>query len=418
MSRAVFALPDLGEGLNEADIVAWRVSVGDQVDVDEEIVTVETAKAAVDVPCPYAGTVVQVHAEPGQSVPVGAALVTVEVMATQRSADAPAREDSGAVLVGYGTAPPPTRHAGPRRRRGPRAVSSDSGPPNDDAVKVLSPLVRREAAARDLDLRRVRPQHRDGVIRRADLLAADPAPAARPTDGEPLAGASTRLPITGVRGAIARQVTTAHEEIPAASAWVDVDATPLLELKTALADHRPDTPVSLVALLTRILVAGLREFPELNARVDTSAGEIVQYRAVHLGIAVQSPRGLVVPVLRDADAMTSTELSAALRELTSSARAGTLAPAQMRGGTFTMNNYGPLGVDGSTPILHHPQAGMLGVGRIVERPWAHTGTVALRQVAQLSITFDHRVCDGGTAGGLLRFVADAVERPSLVLAHV
>ena len=159
-----------------------------------------------------------------------------------------------------------------------------------------------------------------------------------------------------------------------------------------------------------------RAYPALNSSVDTDADEIVHHGAINLGFAAQSPRGLVVPVVHGADAMTTTELAAALRELTAAARDGKLSPTQLTGGTFTLNNYGVFGVDGSTPIINHPEAAMLGVGRIVDKPWVHRGKLRVRKVTQLSFTFDHRVCDGGTAGGFLRLVADYVEDPSTLLA--
>jgi 2-oxoisovalerate dehydrogenase E2 component (dihydrolipoyl transacylase) len=165
-------------------------------------------------------------------------------------------------------------------------------------------------------------------------------------------------------------------------------------------------------------VAGLRRFPELNAYVDTERQQIVQLPHVHLGFAAQTDRGLVVPVVRDAHAMTLAELAAALKERTAEAREGRLTPADLTGGTFTLNNYGVFGVDGSTPIINHPEAAILGVGRIAEKPWGHKGKVRLRKVTQLSFTFDHRVCDGGVAGGFLRFVADCVERPEVLFTHL
>jgi pyruvate dehydrogenase E2 component (dihydrolipoamide acetyltransferase) len=173
-----------------------------------------------------------------------------------------------------------------------------------------------------------------------------------------------------------------------------------------------------LALFARVSVAGLKKFPELNARVDVETQEIVQLHDINLSFAAHSPRGLMVPVVHGAGEMTTTELAAALRELTELARDGKLSPAQMTGGTFTLNNYGVFGVDGSTPIINYPEAAMLGVGRIIDRPWAHEGQLALRKVAQLSFTFDHRVCDGGTAGGYLRFVADCVEKPTSLLAQL
>jgi pyruvate dehydrogenase E2 component (dihydrolipoamide acetyltransferase) len=217
---------------------------------------------------------------------------------------------------------------------------------------------------------------------------------------------------------MAERLSTSRREIPDATTWVDVDATELLALRDTLHAARPDDGIGLLALLARITVAGLRRHPELNSSVDTDAQEIVQHGAVHLGFAAQSPRGLVVPVVRDAGSMTTVELAIALRELTDAAREGTLTPAQLTGGTFTLNNYGVFGVDGSTPIINHPEAAMLGVGRIIDRPWAHEGQIALRKITQLSFTFDHRVCDGGTAGGFLRFVADCVEQPAVLLGSI
>ena len=173
--------------------------------------------------------------------------------------------------------------------------------------------------------------------------------------------------------------------------------------------------VSLLALLARICTAALARFPELNSTVDMDAREIIQLEQVHLGFAAQTDRGLVVPVVRDAHARDAEALTTEFTRLTEAARTGTLTPGELTGGTFTVNNYGVFGVDGSTPIINHPEAAMLGVGRITPRPWVHEGELAVRQVVQLSLTFDHRVCDGGTAGGFLRYVADCVEQPAMLL---
>lgn len=173
--------------------------------------------------------------------------------------------------------------------------------------------------------------------------------------------------------------------------------------------------IPLIALLARVCTAALNRFPELNSTVDMEAREVVRFDAVHLGFAAQTERGLVVPVVRDAHARHAESLGAEFVRLTEAARAGKLTPAELTGGTFTLNNYGVFGVDGSTPIINHPEAAMLGVGRIVPKPWVHEGELAVRQVVQLSLTFDHRVCDGGTAGGFLRYVADCVEQPAVLL---
>jgi pyruvate dehydrogenase E2 component (dihydrolipoamide acetyltransferase) len=231
--------------------------------------------------------------------------------------------------------------------------------------------------------------------------------------------------LRGVRGAVADKLARSRREIPDATCWVDADATRLLAARAAMneaqrgpAGQPGGERISVLALLARITTAALARFPDLNARVDTERGEIVRLPAVHLGFAAQTERGLVVPVVRDAQARTTAGLSAQIRRLTAAARSGSLTPAELTGGTFTLNNYGVFGVDGSTPIINLPEAAMLGVGRMAPKPWVHEGELAVRQVVQLSFTFDHRVCDGGTAGGFLRFVADCVEDPAVLLAAV
>lgn len=195
---------------------------------------------------------------------------------------------------------------------------------------------------------------------------------------------------------------------------MDADATELMRARAAM-NASGGPKISLLALLARICTAALARFPELNSTVDLAAREIVQFDHVHLGFAAQTERGLVVPVVRDAHARDAEGLTAEFARLTEASRDGRLTPADLTGGTFTLNNYGVFGVDGSTPIINHPEAAMLGVGRIIPKPWVHDGELAVRQVVQLSLTFDHRVCDGGTAGGFLRYVADCVEQPAVLL---
>ncbi|MER7460588.1 dihydrolipoamide acetyltransferase family protein [Micromonospora sp. NPDC126480] len=441
MSERVFLLPDLGEGLTEAEIVEWRVAVGDTVTVDQTVVEVETAKAVVDVPCPYAGRVVALHGAAGEVRPVGQPLITIAPLDAAVPAEPPGhatyreeeRAGSGNVLIGYGTG-----HGGAgRRRRRPRPATVDAatGPAPVAAapasvgrhpVLVISPIVRRLAKERGVDLATVRGTGPGGVIRRADVeSAATPAAPARlaavPDVPDPHVGlgdGDVVVPLTGIRKAIADKLSRSRREIPEVTIWVDVDATALLETRAAINAATPDAPVSILALLARVCLSGLRRFPQLNARVDSEAQRIVQSAGVHLGIAAQTERGLVVPVLRDAQRLTTAELAAALAETTAAARAGTLPPARLTGGTFTLNNYGVFGVDGSTPIINHPEAALLGVGRIVDKPWVVDGQLAVRKVTQLSLTFDHRVCDGGVAGGFLRHVADCVERPAVLIANL
>ncbi|MEV5750684.1 dihydrolipoamide acetyltransferase family protein [Actinoallomurus sp. NPDC052308] len=499
-TEVIFRLPDLGEGLTEAEITEWRVAPGETVTVDQNVVEVETAKAAVDVPIPIAGTVARLYGEVGAVIAVGEPLIAVTVAGETPTAgsDVPDADDehrraaeryreeeragSGNVLVGYGTGtarrsrrrragrPVPTS---PRREPAPARVASVAQstsaaqstsdapaagtPVRPEAPRVISPVVRHLARTHAIDVAALTPSGPGGVVLRRDVDAAIataaapgraaqgrvapalaqapgitvPAPAAatglavapepadhRADEGRADDETPVRVPLRGVRRAIAEKLSRSRREIPDASTWVDVDATPLVELKAGLAGALPDARIGMLALFARICVAGLRRFPELNAYVDAERQEIVQVPQVHLGFAAQTDRGLVVPVVRDAHRLTLAELAARIRERTEAARTGRLDPRDLTGGTFTLNNYGVFGVDGSNPIINHPEAAMLGVGRITDRPWAFEGEIRLRKVAQLSFTFDHRVCDGGVAGGFLRFVADCVERPELLVAHL
>ncbi|MET8901298.1 MULTISPECIES: dihydrolipoamide acetyltransferase family protein [unclassified Streptomyces] len=466
-----FKLPDLGEGLTEAEIVRWLVEVGEVVAVDQPVVEVETAKAMVEVPCPYGGVVTARFGEEGSELPVGAPLLTVAVgeqnapggperdpgtggaaeaaragtaKAAATGAERPKAEGSGNVLVGYGTSEAPARRRRVRPVRPEPAAEQVGAHANgrpvrtaepEGPVPVISPLVRRLARQNDLDLRELTGSGPDGLILRADVEyalraataqggrtavrpgVADQEPSAPPA-GSPVSSAprpgGIRTPLKGVRGAVADKLSRSRREIPDATCWVDADATELMRARTAI-NASGGPKISLVALLARICTAALARFPELNSTVDTQAREVVQLDHVHLGFAAQTDRGLVVPVVRDAHARDAEGLTAEFARLTEAARAGRLTPGELTGGTFTLNNYGVFGVDGSTPIINHPEAAMLGVGRIVPKPWVHDGELAVRQVVQLSLTFDHRVCDGGTAGGFLRYVADCVEQPAVLL---
>ncbi|MFE6455937.1 dihydrolipoamide acetyltransferase family protein [Streptomyces cinereoruber] len=447
-----FKLPDLGEGLTEAEIVRWLVAVGDVVAVDQPVVEVETAKAMVEVPCPYGGVVTARYGEEGTELPVGAPLLTVAVGGTGEPGPAPAVEEgagaaaeptgtaasaesavsavsseySGNVLVGYGTAGPAARRRRVRQTAPAAAPvpAAAPAPTHQGPVPVISPLVRKLARDGGLDLRQVRGSGPEGLILRADVELAlatardhrEPAPA--PVAPAPsVAPAGERVPLRGVRGAVADKLSRSRTEIPDATCWVDADATELMAARAAM-NAAGGPKISLLALLARICVHALARFPELNSTVDTAAREIVRLPDVHLGFAAQTPRGLVVPVVKDAERRTAESLTEEFGRLTEAARQSALTPADLTGGTFTLNNYGVFGVDGSTPIINHPEAAMLGVGRIIPKPWVHRGELAVRQVVQLSLTFDHRVCDGGTAGGFLRYVADCVEQPAVLLRTV
>jgi 2-oxoisovalerate dehydrogenase E2 component (dihydrolipoyl transacylase) len=500
VSTRDFLLPDLGEGLTEAEIIAWHVAVGEHVSVDQVVCEVETAKASVEVPCPYAGEVVELHGAVGDVVDVGKPLISVAAVvagaggsdngphglkaapeepadrarldaearnratsgkgkaaaaksaaasgsgasaaanggAKSGAANGSAKQSSGNVLVGYGTA----ETGGVRRRRvvsgfgghgaAPRAHVAPLAPPANGSaapaassagaaerkgvrIAVVSPLVRRLAKEGGLDLGSVRGTGPEGLIMRRDVEAALAAPAAASLSSSTGIPERERVPLRGLRKTVADKLSRSRREIPDATTWVDVDATGLMELRAALNRDASAPKISLLAVLARICVAGLARYPELNATVDVERQEIVRYADVNLGFAAQTDRGLVVPVVRGAHRMSTEELAGEFERLTAAARAGSLPVSELTGSTFTLNNYGVYGVDGSTPILNHPEAAMLGVGRIVKKPWVVNDELAVRQVTQLSFTFDHRVCDGGVAGGFLRYVADLVEEPARLL---
>jgi pyruvate dehydrogenase E2 component (dihydrolipoamide acetyltransferase) len=458
-----FLLPDLGEGLEEAEVISWRVQVGDQVTVDQVVAEVETAKAAVEVPIPFAGQVAALHAEPGTTVAVGTPLITIDTTVSASATPTPtlrepgivtpapalavavspgdASEASGNVLIGYGTTPTARRTRLSRRRghlapqpsspaatpvTGPATPAVAAAALRTGPVPVISPVVRKLARDAGLDLARVTGTGPEGLVRRHDVeqalatqreTAAQQAPAAQlaPAAMAPAPG-ERRIPLRGVRKTVADKLTRSRREIPEATVWVDADATALLATRAELNAQPGAQPVSLLALLARFTVAGLRRYPELNAHLD--GDEIVIPAHVNLGFAAQTDRGLVVPVVRDAHHLSARELSAALAHRTEAARAGHLSPADLTGGTFTVNNYGVFGVDGSAAIINYPEVAILGIGRIIDRPWVVDGQVVPRKITELTLAFDHRVCDGGTAGGFLRYIADCVESPTHALADL
>jgi 2-oxoisovalerate dehydrogenase E2 component (dihydrolipoyl transacylase) len=518
---ADFLLPDLGEGLSEAEVISWRVSPGDRVTVDQVIAEVETAKAVVEVPVPYAGVVAALHATPGSVVSVGQPLITVTedaaagvrepglrepgfrepgVVVPERVPAAAGggevdggesdggEEASGSVLIGYGTTVAQARTRRVRRRGGGGARSSAAAPsavPESSAVPappasaapgglaapgrtgrvaVISPIARKEARDAGLDLTVLAGTGPDGVLSRRDVreAIAELARRQQPTVVDADASAAMagtgvngtgstgtgstgtgstgtgstgtgstgtgstgtgstgtgerRIPLRGARRAVADKLSRSRREIPEATVWVDVDATDLVETRRALNAADSSRPVSLLALLARFTILGLRRYPELNARIEDD--EIVVPDAVNLGFAAQTDHGLVVPVVHDAHRLTTRDLSARVAERTAAARDRRLSPADLAGGTFTVNNYGVFGVDGSAAIINHPEVAILGIGRVMDRPWVMDGQLTVRKVTELTLSFDHRACDGGTAGGFLRYVADCIESPAVALGDM
>ena len=420
----VFRLPDLGEGLTEAEIVRWLVAVGDEVVVDQSIVEVETAKSIVEVPSPYAGQVATLHGADGQVVEVGAPLITIDRPGAEVTVEAPTdgeaqtyrteeQAGSGNVLIGYGTA-----ESGSGRRRRPRDRRAIIAPAQQGlegsarkAPRITSPLVRRLARDGGIDLSEVTPSGEGGVISRSDVVRALAAREELTPTATPNGTGERRTPLNGFRKAVAASLSHSRSEIPEATVWVDVDATALWELRES-ARTPADPGPGLLAYLARFVVAGLTEYPVLNSRFDTERQEIVEHDHVNLGLAVQGERGLVVPAVMKAETMTTDQLDAAMRDVTARARKGRATPEELTAGTFTLNNYGGFRVDGSAAIINHPQVAILGFGRVIDRPWVVDGAVVPRKITQMSFVFDHRVCDGGTAAGFMRVVADAIEEPS------
>lgn len=468
MTAQNFDLPDLGEGLTEAEVVRWLVAVGDIVTLDQPIAEVETAKSIVEVPSPYAGTVTVLHGQEGEVMAVGKPLITVDSGADSGAAapgtaadtageryreEERAGSGSGNVLIGYGT--PEAQTSGRRRRPrdrapvpGPRpatqALAATPTPvPTRRVPLVTSPLVRQMARESGLRVADVQGSGPGGLITRRDVRSAieaagaittapapsapiavhPPAPDPTPASVAPVApGAvdtrtglteSRRVPMGAFRRSVAASLSRSRQEIPEATVWVDVDATELVRLRRS----DPEGP-GLLAYVARFVLAGLRAHPELNGLVDTEREELVQYDGVNLGLAVQTDRGLVAPAVMGAHRLTTAELDTEIKELSRRAREGKATPAQLTGGTFTLNNYGSLRVDGSAAIINHPQVAILGLGRVIDRPWVVDGELTVRKITQLSFAFDHRVCDGGAAAGFMRVVADAMEAPAKAIARL
>jgi 2-oxoisovalerate dehydrogenase E2 component (dihydrolipoyl transacylase) len=397
-----FLMPDLGEGLTEGEINRWLVAEGDVVVVDQPIAEITTEKAVVEVPTPFAGRVAVLHGAEGESIAVGTPLISIEV------AGAPSEGASGNVLVGYGTS-----ESAPRARRSPTPAPAGAGtakPPS--ASPPASPLVRRLAVELGIDLGTIAGSGPGGMVTRADLERGPANPRANAAaEQEPTADGSVRIALAGVDRIAAERLTRSHQEAPTASAWLSADATRLMELRAELPAGTTDASVTPFAIILRLCAVALRKFPRLNAHFDTQTNEIVRFTPIHLGVAVQTDRGLVVAVIRNAQTKSLRAIADELQLLAGAARDGSIDAADLRGSTFTVSNFGAFGVDGGTAIINPPEAAILGVGRIATRPWVLDDEVVPRSVVELSLVFDHRVADGAVAGGFIRHLANLIETP-------
>jgi 2-oxoisovalerate dehydrogenase E2 component (dihydrolipoyl transacylase) len=404
-----FALPDLGEGLEDAEITAWHVSEGETITLNQPLLTVETAKAEVEVPSPFAGVVMACHGDVGEVVLVGRVLVEIET-GDPGSGTGPGTGRRSPVLVGYGAAVSDS----PRRRRRStvQAARVRAASPSTEwgvAPRAPRPLakppVRLLARTLGVELARVVATGSHGIITRDDVTRAA---GARPGT-EPAAG-GREIPIRGVRRATAERMSTSRREIPDAAAALWVDFTALMMTRRTLSDTPPHGPeVTPFALLCRLVVEALLTSPALNATFDEAAGVIRHYEPIHLGFAVSTERGLFVPVARDAQAMSTSELAHEIRRLAEAARSGSATPAELQGSTFSITNFGAFGVDDGNPIINHPEAAIVGVGAIKDRPWVDGGELTVRSTAKLTCAFDHRVSDGAEASAFLTTLRDMIE---------
>jgi len=428
-----FAMPDLGEGLTESELVSWEVAEGDTVELNQVIAEVETAKALVQLPSPWAGTVSRLLVEPGAVVRVGSPIVAIEVADAAEPAPSgpPARN---AVLVGYG--PPVEGGARPQRRSRaalleraqpdrPPVPGRAPEPPARQAERPMStPPVRKLAADRGVRLELVHGSGEHGTITRDDVLrsAAEAATSAGPPRAPDNTGVSaeagapdearpdeTRVPVTGVRRRTAEAMVASAFTAPHVTVFHTIDVTPARDLATRLT-AAGETKIGLLAIVSRAVCLGLAVHPELNSRWEDATQEIVQYGYVNLGIAAATDRGLVVPNIKGAGTLGLTGIAAALAELTAEARAGKATPERLSGGTFSITNIGVFGVETGTPILNPGEAGILALGAARRRPWEFEGGIALREVMTLSLSFDHRVVDGAQGSRFLAELGAMLER--------
>jgi len=494
MAVKEFALPDLGEGLTESEIVEWHVAVGDLVTLNQPIAEVETAKAIVSLPSPVAGKISALHAEPGATVTVGTRIVTFELEGAAGDSDAPddveaapatGTDTSGtaeaaqvapernSVLVGYGPAVEsgkrPTRKARGGRSATNSAASSAANtaspaakggmaaqPPVPDVTPTeprseapavtageartkTTPPVRKLAADRGVDLTQITGTGPEGIITRDDVLGAAEqsqtsaespnAAVAQAADGDTAGSAAalrgprqrdrareTRTPIKSVRKSTAAAMVASAFTAPHVTEFLTIDVTRTVELVARL--KAQGSAASVLSVVAKALCIGVDRNPSLNSRWDAEANEIVEFGYINLGIAVATPRGLMVPNLKDADAMTLAELTEAIGDLARNARASKATPASLNGGTISITNVGVFGIDAGTPILNPGEAAILAMGAVRRLPWEYNGEVALRDVMTLSLSFDHRLVDGEQGARFLTDVGAILSDPGTVLSMV
>jgi 2-oxoisovalerate dehydrogenase E2 component (dihydrolipoyl transacylase) len=423
MSRYVFKLPDLGEGTVSAEIVGWRVKPGDTVAEDDVVVEVMTEKAAVEVPAPVGGRVVSTTGAPGDTVPVGAELIVLETEGGAASAAVPATKTAAPH-----SAPAPAAQPAVSVASGSNGASAPHAPAGRSTRVATSPAVRRRAHEAGVDLRQVAGSGPNGRIVPGDLEAyvtqrAAPTPlrsAPKPVPAAPRAAtaraATEEIKVIGLRRLIAQRMTDAKRNIPHFAYVEELDVTELESLRRHLNAKPPAGAASLTYLpfLGLALVRVLREFPQCNAHYDAERGVLVRYAAVHLGVATQTPDGLKVPVVHDAQGLDLWQLAAEIRRVSEAARTNKAKREELTGSTITITSLGKLGGIASTPIINAPEVAIIGVNRAVERPMVVDGAIAIRRTMNLSSSFDHRFVDGYDAAAMIQALKECLEHPATI----
>lgn len=435
MTVTVIRMPDIGEGIAEVEIVEWRVKAGDSVTEDQTLCDVMTDKAAVEVPSPVAGRVLELGGAVGQVMAVGSVLIRIESSAdgsaesnesnesTQDEAPAPAAAPKPPPAPGL-PAPPPTAKATPHLPPPPPATRTPSAPPSARPGALAAPAVRERARTLGIDLSRLKGSGPDGRIVHADLDAAVLARAATRTRTSTTATAAVaptdgtrEIKLIGLRRAIAQKMLQSKRSIPHYTYVEEIDVTEMVALRKALnrqyAVARGE--LSPLALVIRAIVRAVADFPQVNGRFDDEAGVLTLHDAVHLGVATQTEGGLMVPVLRQAQTLNLWDCSEAIAQLAAKARAGKATRDELSGSTLTVTSLGKLGGIVSTPVINHPEVAIVGINRIVARPMVmglRDGTVQVRQMMNLSSSFDHRVVDGAVAAGYIQRVRQLLETPA------
>ena len=456
MSQFIFKMPDLGEGTVEAEIVAWHTKPGDVVQEDQVIVEVMTDKAAVEVPAPVSGRVVSISGEPGDKVAVGSPLIVFELAAPAAdSAPPPSSDLAPAPPPPAPSPPPPSLRASPMRASAATISAPDPGRPDPGGgepaerqshgrVKA-SPANRRRAREAGIDLSTIAGSGPGGRILRGDLLAADTraarqpggpgaasrlvsaAPATSETPATPWSGApssgtqsaqpqTTEIKVIGVRRVIAERMSEAKRNIPHFAYVEEVDVTELeslrLHLNAQLSKGEPS--LTYLPLVVLALTRTLESFPQCNVLYDAARGVLVRHRAVHVGVATQTPDGLKVPVVRNAQALSLWDLAAEIRRVSERARSNKATRDELIGSTITVTSLGKLGGIASTPVINAPEVAIIGLNKAVERPVVRDGAVIVRRIMNLSSSFDHRFVDGYDAAAMIQTLKDLLEHPATI----